>query len=75
MIEAMKSFVRLDVGGAADPYAPGEYTVVDIAEGAEVQADARIGWQGARHEGSRRAAMRTHLSTAEAARSRRWHRA
>lgn len=33
--------LKLDIGGAADPYAPDEYTVVDIAEGSEIEADCR----------------------------------
>jgi ubiquinone/menaquinone biosynthesis C-methylase UbiE len=33
--------VKLDIGGAASPYAPDEYTTVDIDETAEVVADCR----------------------------------
>jgi predicted SAM-dependent methyltransferase len=42
MIEApAKTPLRIDIGGAADPYAPDEYTVVDIAEGAAIHGDIR----------------------------------
>lgn len=33
--------LRIDIGGAGEPYAPDEYTVVDIAEGAAIHGDIR----------------------------------
>jgi predicted SAM-dependent methyltransferase len=39
---ALERPIKLDIGGAADPYAPDEYTTVDITEGADVLADARV---------------------------------
>ncbi len=33
--------LRIDIGGAADPYAPDEYTTVDIADNADIHGDIR----------------------------------
>lgn len=39
--EKLLTPLRLDIGGAADPYAPDEYTTVDIAGEPDVLGDAR----------------------------------
>lgn len=41
MIATDRKPLRIDIGGAAAPYAPDEYQTVDIAEGADIHGDAR----------------------------------